>query len=92
MFKIITKILCVISVVFSQNCYTSDDVLKNGLVSYQKNVYDIQNYIHPGGQRTLLLSKGKPLEDFFNMNEYQFHINSQLVNKDLDTIILLNKT
>ena len=86
MFKIITKILCVISVVFSQNCYTSDDVLKNGLVSYQKNVYDIQNYIHPGGQRTLLLSKGKPLEDFFNMNEYQFHINSQLVNKDLENI------
>ena len=90
MFKIITKLLYIISFVFSQNCYTQNDVFKNGLVSYQNKVYDIQNYIHPGGQRALLLSKGKQLEEFFNMNEYKFHINSQLVNKHLENIYVGN--
>jgi len=92
MFKILRKIICYLNIfsiiVSSQNCYTSNDVMKNGLVSYKNKVYDIKNYIHPGGQKTLFLSSGKPLEDFFNMNDYKFHIKSASVTKDLDNIYI----
>ena len=60
------------------------------LVSYQNKVYNITNYKHPGGQATLLLSGGKPLENYFNMNEYKFHITSNLVKKDLETLYIGN--
>ena len=90
MFKTITKILYYFNIFISvnsfQNCYTPLDVMNKGLVSYQNKVYDIKNYIHPGGQDTLFLSTGKPLEDFFNMDRYNFHINSPLVTKDLENI------
>lgn len=92
MLKTITKILCYFNIFISvnsfQNCYTPLDVMNKGLVSYQNKVYDIENYIHPGDQDTLFLSAGKPLEDFFNMNRYNFHINSPLVMKDLENIYI----
>lgn len=55
-------------------CYTSNDVFDKGFVSYKNKVYDITNYVHPGGQNSLLQSKGKPLEEFFDSGEYNFHI------------------
>jgi cytochrome b involved in lipid metabolism/predicted ferric reductase len=55
-------------------CYTSNDVFEHGFVSYKNKVYDITNYDHPGGRNLLLQSKGKPLEEFFNSDEYNFHI------------------
>lgn len=55
-------------------CYTSKDVFEYGFVSYKNKVYDITNYSHPGGQKSLLQSKGRPLEDFFDYGEYNFHI------------------
>ena len=92
MLKTITKILCYFNIFISvnsfQNCYTPLDVMNKGLVSYQNKVYDIENYIHPGDQDTLFLSAGKPLEDFFNMDRYNFHINSPLVMKDLENIYI----
>lgn len=92
MVKIFTYILLYVNTIFtfSQNCYTPNDVLVKNLVSYRNKVYNIKNYIHPGGQRTLLLSIGKPLEEFFNMDEYKFHITSDLVVKDLQNIYVGN--
>ena len=72
-----------LSLALTNNCYTSNDVQNNGYVSYNNKVYDIDNYIHPGGQDTLLLAKGKPLEDFFKQPQYQFHISSTFVQNDL---------
>jgi len=65
-------------------CYTPYNVSNLGLVSYQNKVYNIDNYVHPGGQSTLLLSKGSPLESFFN--EYPIHINNDLVIRHLQNI------
>lgn len=92
MFKIITKILFCFNIfttiVSSQNCYTQNDIIKNDFVSYENKVYDIKNYIHPGGQRTLFLSSGKDLEQFFIMDQYKFHIGSSFVKKDLEKIYI----
>lgn len=55
-------------------CYTSQDVFDKGFVSYKNKVYDITNYVHPGGKKTLLQCKGRPLEEFFDYGEYNFHI------------------
>ena len=77
-------------ITISQNCYTPKDVLKKGLVSYKNKVYDIQNYAHPGGQELLSLSIGKPLEQYFNMDKYSFHITSNQVAKDLENIYVGN--
>jgi len=83
------KLLCVLSLSILKycsgiTCYTPANVTQLGLVSYQNKVYNIDNYVHPGGQVTLLLSKGQPLEDFFN--KYKFHTNNQLVNRDLQNL------
>jgi predicted ferric reductase len=84
MFKFLTIIfLTFINPILSINCYTPVDVSNKGLVSYQNKVYDIKDYIHPGGQDTLNLAIGKPLETFFNMPNYRFHINSKATERDL---------
>jgi predicted ferric reductase len=57
-------------------CFTPSDVAKNGLVSFEKNVYDISKYNHPGGQSYLKRCIGKPLEPFFYSNSYYFHLQS----------------
>lgn len=88
--KIFISLFLYINTCISQNCYTTKDVIDKGLVSYENKVYDIKNYIHPGGQRTLLLSKGKNLEEFFNMDEYKFHTISPIVTKDLEKIYIGN--
>ena len=88
MFKIFKFIFLCVNICFSQNCFK--DVSEKGLVSYQNKVYNIKNYKHPGGQDTLILSVGKPLEDFFNLNNYKFHITSNLVKKDLETLYIGN--
>ena len=49
-------------------------------------MYDIENYEHPGRKRTISLSIGKPLEEFFNIPEYSFHKTSAAVTKDLEKI------
>ena len=83
------KLLCVLALAALNycsaiSCYTPANVTTLGLVSYQNKVYNIDNYAHPGGQATLLLSKGGQLEDFFN--KYKFHINNPLVNRDLNNL------
>ena len=90
MFKILTLLfLCLSNVVgLTSTCFTPQDVYKMDLVSYNHKVYDIQNYAHPGGKRTLMLSAGKPLEEFFNISEYSFHKKSQGVVEDLDQIYI----
>ena len=88
MFKHILLFFSLISLSFSQNCYTPKEVSDKGLVSYQKKVYNIQNYDHPGGQDLLLLSVGKPLEEYFNRNKYNFHITSNQVAKDLQQLYI----
>jgi len=90
MFKHILLFFTFISLSFSQNCYTPKDLSNKGLVSYQNKVYDIKNYVHPGGQDFLLLSVGKPLEEYFNMNKYSFHIASNQVAKDLQQLYIGN--
>ena len=57
-------------------CYTSKDVFDKGFTSYKNKVYDITNYVHPAGKKTLLQCKGKPLEEFFDSGKYKFHITS----------------
>ena len=57
-------------------CYTSQDVFDKGFTSYKNKVYDITNYVHPAGKKTLLQCKGKPLEEFFDSGKYKFHITS----------------
>lgn len=75
MFKIILLLNLILQTISVPFCYTSKDVFDKGLVSYKNKVYDITNYIHPGGQRTLLKCKGKSLEEFFdNGGDYEFHI------------------
>lgn len=86
MFKHILLFFTFISLSFSQNCYTAKDLSNKGFVSYQNKVYDIKNYVHPGGQDLLLLSLGKPLEEYFNMNKYRFHVASNQVAKDLQRL------
>jgi hypothetical protein len=49
------------SIVSALNCFTIQDIQKKGYVSYLNRVYDIKNYIHPGGQDTLQMSVDKPL-------------------------------
>ena len=88
MFKIFTLIMILVNTVISKNCFTQEDIFNKGLVSYENKVYDIDNYIHPGGMRTLLLSKGKSLEEFFNQQEYSFHKISDIVVKDLEKIYI----
>ena len=85
--KLFSIFLLLNNIVFSyQNCYTPTDVSNKGLVSYDNKVYDIQNYIHPGGQEILYQSIGKPLEEFFYMDQYKFHITSNLVVEQLKDI------
>ena len=57
-------------------CFTPSDVFKNGLVSFENNVYDISKYNHPGGQSYLKRCVGKPLEPFFYSNSFGFHLQS----------------
>ena len=86
MIKLFSLLLCSLNIIFSNsiNCYTPIDVKNKGFISYETKVYDINNYIHPGGQETLFLSKGKPLEQFFNMPAYQFHtLPSSMTKNDL---------
>jgi hypothetical protein len=90
MFKILILLFLSLTNVIglSPACFTSQDVKNTGLVSYKNKVYDIENYEHPAGKRTLLLSKGKPLEEFFDLPEYNFHQNSISTNKDLENIYI----
>lgn len=76
------------SIASAINCFTIQNIQNKGYVSYLNKVYDVKNYNHPGGQDTLQLSIGKPLEDFFNMPQYQFHINSQIVLRDLEKLYI----
>lgn len=76
------------SIVSALNCFTIQDIQKKGYVSYLNRVYDIKNYIHPGGQNTLQMSIGKSLENFFNMPQYKFHIDSQIVFQDLQKLYI----
>ena len=73
--KLLTLLTLSLNILFgkSLNCYTQIDVFNNGFVSYETKVYDIINYVHPGGQDTLFLSIGNPLEQFFNIPSYKFH-------------------
>ena len=74
------------SLVYSINCYTPTEVMDQGLVSYQNNVYDVKNYIHPGGQSFINLAIGKPLETYFNMDMYNFHMDSPGTARDLQQL------
>jgi len=75
MIKLFSLLTFSLNILFgtSLTCYTSLDVFNNNFISYETKVYDITNYNHPGGKDTLLLSNGKPLEQFFNMPAYSFH-------------------
>ena len=75
MIKLLTLFTLSLNILFgkSLNCYTQQDIFNNGFVSYETKVYDIINYVHPGGQDTLFLSIGKPLEQFFTIPSYKFH-------------------
>ena len=65
------------------SCYTIDDVQTNGYTTYGNKVYDISNYKHPGGSKTLSKAIGKPLEIYFNQKAYDFHINDKSTDNDL---------
>ena len=86
LFAIFLTFLNMATCITGLNCYTSKDIITEGLVSYQNKVYDIENYKHPGGKNTLLLCKVKPLEDFFKMDEYSFHVTSELTTEHLKKI------
>ena len=57
-------------------CYNENEIISKGYTTFQNKVYDISNYNHPGGIQTLLKSKGKKLETFFNDPDYNFHLES----------------
>jgi predicted ferric reductase/cytochrome b involved in lipid metabolism len=76
MIKIILLLNLIIQTIAVVPCYTSKDVFDKGFTSYKNKVYDITNYVHPAGKKTLLQCKGKPLEDFFDAGKYKFHITS----------------
>jgi len=77
MFKIFLLLnLLLQSIAVAVPCYTTKDVFDKGFTSYKNKVYDITNYVHPAGKKTLLQCKGKPLEDFFDSGKYKFHITS----------------
>ena len=79
------------TIVNSLNCYTPKDIINQGLVSYQNKVYDIKKYdMHPGGQEILNPAIGKPLEYFFNMDIYNFHMDSIGTERDLQKIYIGN--
>lgn len=70
-------------------CYTPKDVYNQGLVSYQGKVYDLSNYnTHPAGKDILLQTYGKPLESFFNMNVYKFHVGKSNVKNDFKMLFV----
>ena len=76
MFKIFLLLNLIQTIDVAVPCYTSKDVFDKGFTSYKNKVYDITNYVHPAGKKTLLQCKGKPLEEFFDSGKYKFHITS----------------
>jgi predicted ferric reductase len=93
MFKLL-KILLFSSLTLGANafkCFTPKDVYNKGLVSYQGKVYDLSNYdTHPAGKDILLQAYGKPLEYFFNMPVYKFHVGKLSVKNDFEILFLGN--
>ena len=76
------------SCIFGQNCISQQDINNNQYTTYQNKVYDISNYQHPGGQPLLFKAKGKTLEEFFNKEQYKFHIKDVQTKKDLESIYI----
>lgn len=83
MFKIITLFTFFLKAVSADLCFTPLDILNKGFVSYNDKVYDIANYIHPGGSMFIRQARGKPLETFFNIKSYSFHTTSGKAQNDL---------
>ena len=90
MFKKLFIGFLIFTTTLSQTCYTPYDIIQKNLVSYQNKVYDISKYNHPGGKELLLLSVGKPLEEYFNTDRYYFHITSSQVRRDLENLYVGN--
>jgi hypothetical protein len=66
-------------------CFNTFDIKNFGLMSFENKVYNLSNYNdHPGGFNTLLLTKGKDVGSFFEMDKYKFHITSSLQQTKLD--------
>ena len=90
MFKLSSFIILIYSTYsFAQKCFTTTDIFNSdNLFSYKGKVYDITNYSHPGGQKTLKMTIGQPLEPFVNMNKYDFHLNSNKFTNDLKNMYI----
>ena len=90
MFKLSSFIILIYSTYsFAQKCFTTTDIFNSdNLFSYKGKVYDITNYSHPGGQNTLKMTIGQPLEQFVNMNKYDFHLNSNKFTNDLKNMYI----
>ena len=73
----------------SQKCFINNDIVNsNNLFTYIGNVYDITNYNHPGGEKTLQRTVGTSLETFVNMQKYDFHLTSNKFKSDLNQMIV----
>jgi beta-glucanase (GH16 family) len=85
----IAKILLFISIILfdsvnAQRCFTNSDIINsNILFTYKGGVYDITDYNHPAGMKTLKETVGKPLEDFVNLPRYDFHLTSNSFKNDM---------
>jgi predicted ferric reductase len=84
---IITFANCILISNSQSTCFTNKDIINNGYVTYETNVYDIKNYKHPF-KIDLSNNFGKPLEINFNKKEYSFHKTSKSVKSILSTLYI----
>jgi len=75
--------------VSSQRCFIMTDVMNSqSLFTYQGNVYDIVNYVHPGGRTAISQVVGTALEPFLQQPRYSFHLTSNRFRNDLPGLIV----
>ena len=75
--------------VSSQRCFVMTDVINSqSLFTYQGNVYDIANYVHPGGRNSISQVVGTSLEPFLQQPRYSFHLTSNSFRNDMLEILV----
>lgn len=86
---IITVLNFFVISVSSQRCFVLTDIMNSqSLFTYQGNVYDIANYVHPGGRNSISQVIGTELEPFLQQPRYSFHLTSNRFRNDLQGILV----
>jgi hypothetical protein len=66
----------------------TDVMNSQSLFTYQGNVYDMDNYVHPGGRNSISQVIGTALEPFLQQPRYSFHLTSNRFRNDLPGLLV----